>query len=233
MRDKFKKTIWTIAFGAMFFNSNAQKSTSFLELSPYLMTQNYLGDVNGNNLSALSQEARLGLGVQLKQNVNSLFSYGFDVNFGSIYSHDNLHGNEARDYQVDTDLLNVGAFADVHFIKFGKYYQRNSHTPFIHFGVGALSYTPHLNTNAQYPDYINLENGAGSAFTYNLGFGWRIRRSLKTFYNIGIYYNGTNTSRIEGFDYNTSSNSLPSGVYNTMDGFLSLKFGMSFGFFEQ
>ncbi len=79
-----------IAFVAMFTTLKAQRSTSFIELGSYLMTQNYLGDVNNRSLSAATQEARLGLGVQLKHNVNSLASYGFDVSFGSVYSNDNL-----------------------------------------------------------------------------------------------------------------------------------------------
>ncbi|MEL0334598.1 MAG: hypothetical protein VW980_02280, partial [Flavobacteriales bacterium] len=85
----------------------AQRATAFLELGAYGMTQNYLGDVNGGSLSALTQEARFGLGTQLKYNFSSILSVGADVNYGSVYSHDNLHGNADRDYQVDTDLLNV------------------------------------------------------------------------------------------------------------------------------
>ena len=117
------------------FNATAQRATAFLELGGYAMTQNYLGDVNGRSLGALTQEARFGLGTQLKYNFNSLFSLGADINYGSIYSHDNLHGNATRDYQVDTDLLNVNVFTNMHFIPFGKYNQRNHHTPFIHVGV--------------------------------------------------------------------------------------------------
>ena len=58
------------------FNATAQRATAFLELGGYAMTQNYLGDVNGRSLGALTQEARFGLGTQLKYNFNSLFSLG-------------------------------------------------------------------------------------------------------------------------------------------------------------
>jgi len=213
--------------------ANAQRVTAFLELGGYGMTQNYLGDVNGNSLSALTQEARFGLGTQLKYNFSSLLSVGADVNYGSVYSHDNLHGNPDRDYQVDTDLLNVNVFTNVHFIPFGKYNQRNHHTPFIHAGIGALTYQPHLNTNAQYPDGIALYPGTGHTYTYAVGFGWRIRRSLKSFYNLGIYYNGFGASNIEGFNYEADYLADNPALSNYMDGSVTFKFGMSFGFFEQ
>ena len=92
------------------------------------MSQNYLGDVNGNSLSAFTQEAKFGAGAQLKYNFSSLLSVGADVNFGSVYSHDNLHGNEARDYVVDTELLQMGVFTNIHFIPFGKYNPKLAHT---------------------------------------------------------------------------------------------------------
>ena len=43
-------------------HATAQRTTAFLELGGYAMTQNYLGDVNGGSLGALTQEARFGLG---------------------------------------------------------------------------------------------------------------------------------------------------------------------------
>jgi len=211
----------------------AQRPTSFLELGGYGMTQNYLGNVNNNSLGALAQEARFGVGTQLKYNFSSIFSVGADVNYGSIYSHDNLHGNPDRDYQVNTDLLSMGVFTNVHFIPFGKYNLRHSHTPFVHAGIGALTYQPELNTNAQYPDEIELYPGTGHTFSYTLGFGWRIRRSLKSFYNLGLYYNGFGVSNIEGFNYTQEYLDANPGTRNTLDGSFTFKFGMSLGFFDQ
>lgn len=209
-----------------------KRPTAFLELGGYGMTQNYIGNVNGYGLSALTQEARFGAGAQLKYNFSSLVSVGADVNYGSVYSHDNLHGNPDRDYQVDTDLLNIGVFTNIHFIPFGKYNLRNGHTPFIHAGIGALTYQANLNTNAQYPDGVELYPGTGHTYAYNLGFGWRIRKNLKSFYNLGIYYNGFGASNIEGFNY-SAEYSEANGVRNTLDGSVTFKFGMSLGFFEQ
>ncbi|MEY2970895.1 MAG: hypothetical protein RLZZ599_1268 [Bacteroidota bacterium] len=228
------KHIALIAFLMVFGgDAYAQRVTAFLELGGYGMTQNYLGDVNGGSLGALTQEARFGLGTQLKYNFSSLLSVGADVNYGSLYSHDNLHGNADRDYQVDTDLLNISLFTNVHFIPFGKYNQRNHHTPFIHAGIGALTYQPHLNTNAQYPDGIALYPGTGHTYAYSVGFGWRIRKKLKSFYNIGVYYNGFGASNIEGFNYDADYLDANPALSNFNDGSLVVKFGMSFGFFEQ
>lgn len=228
----YRKISLFIAVFAVFTAAQAQRSTSFVELGGYLMSQNYLGDVNNRSLSAATQEARLGLGVQLKHNVNSIASYGFDVSFGSVYSHDNLHGNATRDYQVDTDLLSVAAFSDIHFRRFGKFYQRNHHTPFVHVGLGALAYTPHLNTNAQYPAEVKLLNGAGSTLTYRVGMGWRFRRNIKTFYNLALVYNGTLARDLEGFVLIEPDTGKPD-PQSRMDGFIALKLGMSLGFFEQ
>lgn len=230
MKTKFIMAA-VFAFGA--FTAQAQRPTSFLELGGYGMSQNYLGDVNGNSLSAFTQEAKFGAGAQLKYNFSSLLSVGADVNFGSVYSHDNLHGNAARDYVVDTELLQMGLFTNIHFIPFGKYNLRHSHTPFIHVGLNAVTFQPNLNTNAQYPEEIELYPGTGHTYGYSLGFGWRIRRSLKSFYNFGIYYNGFGASNIEGFNYTAEYLEANPGTRNTLDGSLTLKLGMSLGFFEQ
>lgn len=230
--SNYLKTL-TLALSLVAISAQAQKRpTAFLELGGYGMTQNYLGNVNNHGLSALTQEARFGVGTQLKYNFSSLFSVGADVNYGSVYSHDNLHGNPDRDYMVDTDLLNIGVFTNIHFIPFGKYNLRHSHTPFVHAGIGALTYQPHLNTNAQYPDGVQLYPGTGHTYAYNLGFGWRIRRNLKTFYNLGIYYNGFGVANIEGFDYSAEYLEA-NNLRNTLDGSITFKFGMSLGFFEQ
>lgn len=230
--SNYLKTL-TLALSLVAISAKAQKRpTAFLELGGYGMTQNYLGNVNNHGLSALTQEARFGVGTQLKYNFSSLFSVGADVNYGSVYSHDNLHGNPDRDYMVDTDLLNIGVFTNIHFIPFGKYNLRHSHTPFVHAGIGALTYQPHLNTNAQYPDGVQLYPGTGHTYAYNLGFGWRIRRNLKTFYNLGIYYNGFGVANIEGFDYSAEYLEA-NNLRNTLDGSITFKFGMSLGFFEQ
>ena len=211
----------------------AQRSTSFLELGLYGMTQNYLGDVNRNSLSAFTQEARFGGGAQIKYNLSSIWSLGADVNFGDLYSHDNLHGNASRDYKVDTEILQMGIFTNLHFIPFGKYNFRRKQTPFIHFGMNTLTYQPNLNTNAQYPNEIELYPGTGITLSYSIGFGWRIRRALKSFYNLSIVYNRFGVSNIEGFNYNEEFITANPGIRNSLDGCMTLKLGMSLGFFDQ
>ena len=74
------------------------------------MTQNYLGDVNRNSLSAFTQEARFEEVLKPRANLSSIWSLGADVNFGDLYSRDNLHGNASRDYKVDTEILQMGIF---------------------------------------------------------------------------------------------------------------------------
>ena len=110
---------------------------------------------------------------------------------------------------------------------------RDAVAPFIHVGVGALTYQPHLNTNAQYPEEIALYPGTGHTYTYAVGFGWRIRRSLKSFYNLGIYYNGFGVSNVEGFNYTAEYLEANPAERNALDGSITFKFGMSLGFFEQ
>ncbi|MGB2117410.1 MAG: DUF6089 family protein [Schleiferiaceae bacterium] len=230
MKNKFLIAVLFMSLSTLVL---AQRPTSFLELGGYGMSQNYLGDVNSNSLSAFTQEARFGAGAQIKYNFSSLWSVGADVNFGDLYSHDNLHGNESRDYKVDTEILQMGVFTNLHFIPFGKYNLRHKHTPFLHLGMNALTYQPNLNTNAQYPDEIELYPGTGRALGYSIGFGWRIRRSLKSFYNVGVFYNGFGVSNIEGFNYSDEFTAANPGIRNSLDGCMTLKLGMSLGFFEQ
>ena len=52
--------------------------------------------------------------------------------------------------------------------------------------MNTLTYQPNLNTNAQYPNEIELYPGTGITLSYSIGFGWRIRRALKSFYNLSI-----------------------------------------------
>jgi len=94
-----------------------------------------------------------------------------------------------------------------------------------------LTYQPNLNTNAQYQDEIEFYPGTGRALGYPIGFGWRIRRSLKSFYNVGIFYNGFGVSNIEGFNYSDEFTAANPGIRNSLDGCMTLKLGMSLGFF--
>ena len=231
---RMKQLLFTVLATISVLSLSAQRRpTAFLELGGFGMTQNYMGDVNNRSLSAFSQEARPGVGLQLKYNFSSLFSVGGEVNFSNLYSHDNLHGNANRDYIVSTELLQMGAFTNFHFIPFGKYNRRNGHTPFLHAGINAVTFQPDLNTSAQYPDEIDLHPGTGATFSYTLGCGWRIRRSLKSFVNVGIFYSGFGTSHIEGFDFTDEHLAADPSAKNTMDGCLTLRLGMSLGFFEQ
>ena len=84
MKNKF---LIVVLFMSLSTLVKAQRPTSFLELGGYGMSQNYLGDVNSNSLSAFTQEARFGAGAQIKYNFSSLWSVGADVNFGDLYSH--------------------------------------------------------------------------------------------------------------------------------------------------
>lgn len=226
------KKALALLFIAIGFSGFAQKSTAFTEIGGFAGTYNYLGDVNGNNLSAFTREVRGNVGLYLKRNYNSVMSFGVEANYGSVYSHDKFHGNADRSYIVDTDIFQFNGFTNIHFKRFGKYYKRNPHSPFIHMGAGALVYTPHLDVNAEYPDGVNLYPGTDFGINYTLGFGWRFRHKTKTFVNWGVYYQGTNVTNLEGFDFEqdpTSSTYVP----QRFDGMLVMRFGMSLGFFDQ
>ena len=75
------KVLIAAVFALFAFSAQAQRPTSFLELGGYGMSQNYLGDVNGNSLSAFTQEAKFGAGAQLKYNFSSLLSVGADQKY--------------------------------------------------------------------------------------------------------------------------------------------------------
>ena len=51
---KIKYSALVAAMVGMTLSAQAQRTTAFLELGGYALTQNYLGDVNGGSLGALT-----------------------------------------------------------------------------------------------------------------------------------------------------------------------------------
>jgi hypothetical protein len=50
---------------------------------------------------------------------------------------------------------------------------------------------------------------------------------------VGIFYKGFGVSNIEGFNYSDEFTAANPGIRNSLDGCMTLKLGMSLGFFEQ
>lgn len=202
----------------------AQNSTNFWEIGGFVGGLNYLGEINENgDFGTWINEMRPEFGIFIKKNLNYRINFGVEASYGNLFSADGNHSNPERDYIMNTEIVQTNFFTELNFKKFGKYFQRNQNSPFVRVGVGALFFTPSLNTNASYPAEYELYRGSFTTYNFQLAFGWKWRVSYNSFLMLDFHWHSTGVSYLEGFN-------LKEGL-NRNDRFYGLRLGYSYGIF--
>lgn len=205
--------------------ASAQNSTAFWSLGFAVGSLNYSGEVSeGGDVGTWINEMRPELGIALRRHFNYRASLGVEASYGTVYCSDANRGNTERDFVVNTEIAQTNLIFELNFKKFGKYFQRNQSTPFIKLGVGAMFFTPDLNTNASYPQEYALYPGSWSTYNLQFAFGWKWRINYNGFLALDAHFNTTGTSYLEGFD-------LKDGPVPN-DGVYGIRLTYSYGFFE-
>ena len=182
-----------------FFTASAQRSLSYWETGVFGGSTNYIGELTeGGDFSATVNETRYQFGIFLKRNFTPQFNLGAEIGYGKLYANDANHGMAERGFEMNTSIINTSLTMDLNFKKFGKYFKRNSNTPYVSAGFGALIYQPTLKTNV---DFTNYELFPGSNYTsdFMLAFGWKWKTGESGIFGASINYHFTGTPSLEGF----------------------------------
>jgi len=210
------------------FGAQAQKDLRYWEAGGYAGSLNYSGELTqGGDFGSVISETRFQFGLFLKRNVTPKFNFGAEIGYGKLYAADENHGMADRGFVMNTSLIMTNFTLDYNFKKFGKYYRRNSNTPFITFGLGFMSFQPTYKTDVDFTDYILLKDSEeNSNYTSNikLGFGWKWMTGKSGIINLSFNYHISGTPFLEGF--------IEKGQASGNDKFYGIRFAYSVGFFE-
>ena len=203
--------------------AQANKPLRYWEAGFFAGSLNYNGSVNeGATIGSKVSETRPHFGIILKRNFSSKFNLNSELAYGKLYADDKNHSNSERGFIVKTDVIWANVGFEFHFKKFGKYFRRNSNTPFIGAGAGVLFYSPKLATGPSYEDY-NLYPGTDNTYNIMFAFGWKWRMKKDGLFGISFNYHTTGTEQLEGF-------TAKEGVLKT-NSYYGLRLTFSKGFF--
>ena len=187
--------------GMLTANAQVSRALRYWETGLFVGTTNYNGQVaSGGDIGTLIDETRPQIGLFLKRNLTAKFNINAELAYGRLYADDNNYGNGERGFIVNTHLMWANIGFDLHFRKFGKYFKRNSHTPYIALSGGPMFYSPRLKSGATYdPAVYDLYPGTHTTYNIMLAFGWKFRMSEHGIFGVSLNYHPTGTNYIEGF----------------------------------
>ncbi len=187
---------------------SGQRQLRYSEVGGYLGTLNYSGEIaTTTSPSSIFKEMRPQMGVFLRRNYSALYSFGLEATAGWIYSADQNHSNSTRNWVLNSPIIQINGIAELNFIRFGKFYKKNSWTPYIRGGFGMAFYYPNVNGLVYDPETMNIESGSTSAFNYVVGLGVKFRLGHESILSVFADVNGLLSDNIEGFTYKNSSES--------------------------
>ncbi len=184
-----------------------------MDVGLQLGTLSHVGDVAGGDPAAVIKEIRPKLGLMYRYHFAPWFGMGVEGSYGKVFAEDSNHGNPKRNYQVDTDVLQLNAFIELSFKKFGKYQRQNSWTFFVKGGGGMVFYDPELREDARYGSNIILYPNAYTGMQLYGGGGFKIRTGYSSFLSIDATGHLLFFDNLEGWEYkknNTSNDMLAS-----------------------
>jgi hypothetical protein len=189
----------------------------------------FTGTLNGTNaitrpfdFSPTIEEIQPEFGIFLKRHLSHYIFIGAEASYGRLVADDLNRGNSRR-LGMNTPILGASALAGVNFRRFGKYFKRNSGTPYIMLGVGTFNYSPNIDETRLYPADYDLYPASYFAFNFKAAFGYKFRLSMHSFMAIEAHTNFTSKNNLTGWV-------APLNAQN--DGFFGLRISYSYGFFD-
>lgn len=196
------------SFLLMSFYVSGQQQLRYSEVGAYLGTINYSGEIaTTTNPGSIIKEMRPQIGVFIRRNYSARYSIGLEATAGWIYSADENHSNKSRNWVLSSPIIQINGIAEFNVLKFGKFYKKNSWTPYLRGGFGMAFYYPNVNGLVYDPETMNIESGSTSAFNYVVGLGAKFRIGRESILSVFADVNGLLSDNIEGFTYLDSSDS--------------------------
>ena len=224
LMKKLVLAILALSFGSL----SAQKiSARYYEVGGFIGTSNYFGTITEvQDFSAFVDEIRPEFGLYLKRHVTPIFFLGAEASYSNVFADDRNRGT-ARGLSIDAQLAQANVLLGFNFRRFGKYFKKNSGTPYVTFGMGTVHYNPRLDETRDYSMIADgdLYPASYFAFTYMGAFGYKWRLSTHSFLSLEAHYHLTNTDRMEGWVIN-------GGGAAGNDGYYGIRLKYSYGIWD-
>lgn len=165
--------------------------TSYGEYGLGVSTLNLTSELsNSGNIDALFKEMRPMVTGFAKYHFNDWLGTGVELSYGRLAASDFNHGNSDRGLSVNTNLYTSYAFAEAHFIRFGKFRRKRKFTLYVTAGAGIAAWNPTVTIPRRVPEDVQFETDAHTAFSYFTGAGVKFRLSYKSILTVaGRFYN--------------------------------------------
>lgn len=201
----------------------AQKQLNYTDFGAFIGTMNYNGDVATGQISGMIKEIRPMGGIHLRRTMASWFTLGTEASYGFIHAKDVNHSNAYRGFIVNTQLIQVNAFMELNFAKFGKYRRSQRSSFYVKAGGGVCFYNPKVQEDVRFSSSWELFPNAYTGFNYFGGAGVKIRTSYQSYLSIETTMHFATFDNLEGYQFfnNKTANDVYGGV----------RFGYSYMFF--
>lgn len=178
----------------------AQNKLDYTEFNLSVGTLNYSGDIaTENNVSNFITDMGPNVRVSAKRHFNDWFGMGAEMGYGYFTADDNTHGNPNRGLSVTTSVFQASVFAEVHFIRFGKYHIEDKFSPYLKFGGGFNAWNPDLSTSRVYPEKYDIQSDAYSSASFLGGLGAKFRASKKSVITLEWVKSFPGADNLDGF----------------------------------
>ncbi len=215
-----KKTLTIVATSGMILFANStlfsQSKTAYTEFGGGIGTLNCSGNIaTTTSTEALIREVRPQIKVMAKRQLNDWFGLGIETSYGWLSADDANHSNHKRKLSTTVEVLQVNAFSEIQFIRFGKYHFENKFALYIKLGGGLLAYNPELVVPGVFPQGYKPALNAYTDFNYFLGMGVKFRTAYRGMLGTEITVHNAGNDQLEGIYSETmkSSNNVYGGIY--------------------
>ncbi len=192
----------------------AQRQLNYTDFGFFVGTINYNGEVATGEISGYVSEIRPMGGLHLRRTVASWFTLGTEASYGIIQSKDVNHTNPERGLEVNTHMIQVNAFMELNFSKFGKYRRSQRTSFYIKSGGGINFYNPNIKEDIRYSTAFELRPNAYMGFNFFGGAGLKIRTSYQSYLSVEVTRHFCSFDDLEGFQYinNRTANDFYGGM---------------------
>ena len=192
-----------LVLGLFFLSLSAfsQRSLRSYELAGFAGSSTMAGNFASNNsLNTALAEASMQAGVGFTYFHGPRFGWGTEARLGRVFADNANHQNVGyTGIQAQSDYVQLQAQGTLNLVKYGKYYKRNSHTPYIRPGVGILFSQSKYMEDIPYPSSATVHPGTNPSLTYGMEIGWKFRLSEYQTFSVEYSWNSVPGDRLEGF----------------------------------
>ncbi|CAI8343269.1 MAG: Uncharacterised protein [Owenweeksia sp. TMED14] len=214
--------IFIFIFFTTSFIATGQRSLQSINLNIHTGSANHIGDMATGDVNAMLQEARNSFGGEFSFYTGPKWGFGMEIDYGKLFADNANHKGIYTGILTRTSFFNSGMRITYNLLPFGKYWKRNSVTPYIFAMGGVIFSQSKYMTDIIYPTSCDFAPGTNISGIFGGGFGVKIRHNEHWTTNAEIYNYSVPGDRLEGFYL---ANDL------SPDLLIGMKFGLSYSIY--